>query len=117
MHVHATTMSQNLYRYETLSPGKVFRYIILQPGLTGEPLRCSLQVGNIAETSFEAISYVWGQHTTELKTIECNGHALSITSSLFAVLQRVRLPKQPLVLWADSISINQSDLAEKGHQV
>jgi hypothetical protein len=110
-------MSQDSYLYEALPPGKVFRYITLEPGVETEALRCRLQTGTICDTQFEAISYVWGPVSTKDQQILCNGHTMAITSSLFNVLQRIRSPTQPLVLWADSISINQNNLKEKGHQV
>jgi len=110
-------MSQNVYPYEPLTSGDVFRYVVLQPGSGHEPLKCSLQTANIADTSFEAISYVWGTNPIKDKTITCDTHLMTITSSLSNVLRRVRHPFEPRSLWADGISINQANLQEKGHQV
>ncbi|KAF2833859.1 hypothetical protein CC86DRAFT_389961 [Ophiobolus disseminans] len=110
-------MPREVYPYKALPLGKVFRYIILQPGANNEPLRCNLEIARIAETQLEAISYVWGQGSTHDRQIECDGYTLAITPSLFTVLQRVRLSDRPRAVWADSICIDQGNLVEKGHQV
>jgi hypothetical protein len=110
-------MTQDAYPYEPLTSGDVFRYILLQPASGDELLRCSLRTANIADTDFEAISYVWGNKPIKDQTIVCDDHILTITSSLSNVLRRVRRADQPRALWADGISINQSNLLEKGHQV
>ncbi|KAI0101857.1 heterokaryon incompatibility protein-domain-containing protein [Nemania sp. FL0031] len=105
------------YQYTGLSPGPVFRFLILQPGQGKETLKCSIYTSLLNEApDYEAVSYVWGLRTRD-QTIMCNGKALMITQSLTKVLHRLRLPNDPRVLWADSICINQEDNAEKGHQV
>lgn len=104
------------YPYEKLPSGDTFRYLSLQPGAGDEPLVSSLHTANIFDTAYDAVSYVWG---TSIKdhTILCDGYTMMITPNLSKVLHRVRLPDRPLVLWADSICINQEDVFEKGHQV
>jgi hypothetical protein len=70
----------------------------------------------MSETQFEAISYVWGSSDRD-QDILCDGNVMKITPNLSRVLRRIRLPKTPRRLWADSICINQDDWEEKGHQV
>jgi hypothetical protein len=109
--------SQVAYRYDNLPPGEVFRYLVLQPGVGQESLKCSLHTTTTANnTQFAAISYVWGSSTKD-ESIICEGHIMMITSNLAKVLRSVRSPDKPLKLWADSICINQEDMQEKEHQV
>ena len=49
--------------------------------------------------------------------IICNGETIYITSNLRTALRRFRLLQEPRTLCADSICINQEDLAEKGLQI
>jgi hypothetical protein len=105
------------YQYEPLPPGDYFRYLILQPGVGQEPLKCSLHDALLPQAPyFEAISYVWGTPEKD-RDIICDNRVLKITENLEAVLRRVRLPNSHRTLWADSICIDQDVLKEKGHQV
>lgn len=104
------------YPYMPLPVGDVFRYLILQPGAVDHPLDVSLHTAAITDVEYNAVSYVWGASTKD-QTVVCDGHTMLITPNLARVLRCVRSPKEPLVLWADSICINQEDKIEKGHQV
>jgi hypothetical protein len=108
-------LSMVAYRYDELPPD-AFRYLVLQPGLSDEPLSCSLHVSRIDEVKYESVSYAWGTGQRD-QDIVCDDKILKITPNLYSVLQRVRLPDAPRNLWADSICINQEDLEEKGRQV
>lgn len=108
--------SQEAYQYDELPRGDVFRYLLLQPGINNEPLRCSLYTATLSETRFEALSYVWGSNIKN-QEIACDGLDMNITTNLSKALRRLRLSDAPRRLWADSICINQEDLEEKGHQV
>ncbi|KAG9202648.1 hypothetical protein G6514_004140 [Epicoccum nigrum] len=103
------------YQYDELPPD-AFRYLVLQPGLSGDPLCCSLHISRIDEIKYESVSYAWGTGQRD-QDIVCDDKILKITPNLYSVLQRVRLPDAPRNLWADSICINQEDLEEKGRQV
>ena len=105
------------------------RLLNLFPGKDFEKLECSLQIEkpfegfNIskaspqpANSSYEAISYVWGDAKMREEII-CDGKTLSITLSLANALRKVRLPEKKRILWADGICINQEDKEERGHQV
>jgi hypothetical protein len=110
------SISHEMYPYEELPKGDVFRYLVLQPGAGDEPLVCNLSTAPIADTQFEAVSYVWGTSIKD-QPIVCENHVMNITHSLAKVLRRIRLVDKPLKVWADSICINQEDLKEKGNQV
>jgi hypothetical protein len=70
----------------------------------------------MAETDYEAVSYVWGSDVRD-QEIECDGRSLALTTNLFHVLNRIRQPHASRSIWADLICINQEDLDEKSHQV
>jgi hypothetical protein len=108
--------SQEMYRYDQLPQGEVFRYLDLEPGVGNDPLKCHLHTAKIADTQFEAVSYTWGKGIRN-QTIICKGHVMMITENLDMVLRRVRLPDRSLALWADSICIDQENREEKEHQV
>lgn len=104
-----------VYEYDELPPD-AFRYLVLLPGVDGDPLKCSLHTARIDEIEYESVSYVWGADERDHDII-CDGRILKITPNLHRVLRRVRLQGSPRTLWADSICINQEDLFEKGRQV
>jgi hypothetical protein len=111
-----STSQQGYYVYESLPYDDVFRFLVLEPGTESDPLLCRLQIGWIADTTYEAISYVWGTPIRD-QPIFCDGCRMMITPNLDRALRSVRLPDKPRTLWADSICINQENNDEKGHQV
>ncbi|KUL81565.1 hypothetical protein ZTR_09192 [Talaromyces verruculosus] len=77
---------------------------------------------------FTAISYAWGvdkaqdfplfivnDNTCQEKA--ANSEAIQITPQLYAALRRIRDPREPILVWADQICINQMDKDEKSQQV
>lgn len=121
------------YTYSQLPASKPgsFRILKLQPGEKEAPIVCNLMHARLdirpprwwrrwrwwkRQPEYEAISYVWGSSDRPV-SIECDGKRLCITENLRDALVRVRLPKHPRSIWADSICIDQNNLDEKGHQV
>lgn len=106
----------DVYSYETLPKGCI-RYLLLQPGESGDPIVCSIHVTKLEDsTPFEAISYVWGT-SERTEPIECDGKTLYITVNLRNSLLAVRRLDEARALWSDSICINQADNEEKALQV
>lgn len=68
------------------------------------------------ETSFAALSYVWGDPSKTCPII-LNDCVFWVTESLASALERFHEPDRILLLWADAVCINQNDLVEKGAQV
>ncbi|KAJ0287876.1 hypothetical protein CBS470a_005141 [Colletotrichum nupharicola] len=68
------------------------------------------------ETSYSALSYVWGS-PIETQQIEINGRLFYITENLNDALWQLHRNGVDPWLWIDAICIQQSDLAEKTHQV
>lgn len=110
-------------------------------------LRCTLQEAPLTEDlRFHALSYVWGD-SKDTQTILVNGQRLEVTQNLFDFLDTARQHEfkflkchsdpgaplswysmkdsygpagpaaTPMLWWADAISINQTDTAEKNEQV
>ena len=110
-HIH-----QSGYQYKKLPRGDYFRYLVLHPGTGNEPLECTLRKAKITNTTFEAISYVWGSNSRDQEVI-CKDATIRVTRNLANVLRRLRSPHKPRNLWADGICIDQDNTEERGHQV
>lgn len=105
------------YSYGALPSDSHIRYLLLEPGQSGDPLVCSLHVTELEDqTPFEAISYVWGT-SERTEPIQCDGKTLYVTPNLRDSLVAVRRPDEARALWSDSICINQGNSEEKAQQV
>lgn len=117
--VRASTRHQ--VRYTPLRHGFI-RILELYPGQEHDPLRCILRQVSLhprsanSTSSYEAISYVWGDPTRTSPLI-CNHRETRITTNLSDALRRLRDPHQTRRLWADAICIDQSNLKERAQQV
>jgi len=100
--------------YGPLEPGctRIFRILHINPHVALEVLAVSLD----SCPDFEAISYAWeGQEPSE--TITCNGQPYLITNTLLNAFRNINGAMDLTWLWCDAISIDQSNLDEKGEQV
>ena len=109
-----------VFKYEALPSEDHIRIIELFPGSTDDVIRCNLTVELRHQTqkTYDAISYVWGDEKIVEEIICCERSKL-ITVNLAGALRKIREknPGRSTRLWADAISINQDDTAEKNHQV
>ncbi|KAE9365013.1 HET-domain-containing protein [Stipitochalara longipes BDJ] len=106
------------YQYNTL-PGKDYiRTLTLFPGDKDTVPRCHISAVpfNQVEDNYEALSYCWGDSNNKVDII-CNERRLAVTANLYDALQALRDAQKPRVLWVDAMCINQTDNAEKSHQV
>ncbi|KAJ5919228.1 hypothetical protein N7466_010171 [Penicillium verhagenii] len=102
---------------EALPGGNFIRLMILEPGEHEDELSCVIQLMNLDNpVSYEAISYVW-ESTHRDHPIQISGQTFQITANLDRTLRRMRSRVTPRTLWADSVCINQDDLAERASQV
>lgn len=106
----------NAFSYFRALQGRNIRLLKVIPGPQLSTLAIQLVEKSLDEAEFEALSYVWGDRV-EKKSIECNGKWLNIGANLHAALNERRRRRSTALLWADQISINQSDTQEKTHQV
>lgn len=115
-------MSQDIPRFQYTSltdPGGEVRLL----RLLDNPTEYDLDIFSLDESCppFAAISYTWGDSSTS-ETIEVNGHSYLVRKAAWDVLKE--LPSldmdcdpRPEFVWIDSICIDQSNIAERNHQV
>ncbi|KAF4959518.1 hypothetical protein FGADI_1585 [Fusarium gaditjirri] len=98
------------------------RLVHLQPGTDGS-VYCELMSVSIdSAPGYEALSYTWGDpSSTETITMATQGsetaQQFSVTSNCFSALKRLRYNDRPRVLWIDALTIDQSSVDERNHQV
>ena len=111
------------FQYVPLTRGQI-RLLDLLPGAGAAPLAAELVVVRLddcgpnpdAGTSFEALSYVWGDSKKSCRLTTSEGY-LDLTESLHRFLLQLRLNDNRRLLWADALCINQNDTREKESQV
>jgi hypothetical protein len=115
------TMASSTAPYSTwpIDPKLEIRILELLPPASTDPTKilCNLTTAKLSDKpSYEALSYAWGDSVFSEKIYLPSGY-LAITSNLAAALRQLRPENGLRRLWVDAICINQSDDAEKGHQV
>ncbi|ERF72755.1 hypothetical protein EPUS_04808 [Endocarpon pusillum Z07020] len=101
----------------TTSDGPIIRLLKLLPGPSDQKVACKMVPTCLRNPpSYEALSYTWG-HQGKTTAIVCNDAHLDISQSLETALRHLRDPREPRVIWADAICIDQSNEVEKTHQV
>jgi hypothetical protein len=105
------------YVYQPLLHEDSLRLLILEPAAIGERIRCRLEHSRLSlNPQYNAISYAWGESLNE-HTISLDDSTFEIRRNLYNALQHFRNGKRPRTLWADAICLNQTDIAERNHQV
>lgn len=93
------------------------RLLILPPGNASGDIQCSIFHCPVSSApDYKAVSYCWGD-PGDRTTIICDGRSLSVPSTLRPFLLQIRAKGRGMVLWIDSICINQTDDDEKASQV
>jgi hypothetical protein len=93
------------------------RLLILHPGLTASPVKCTLIHAYLnSNPAYDALSYVWGS-MTDTNTISINESPHLIGKNLFLALKHLRFKNKDRILWVDALCINQANDGERGHQV
>ena len=94
------------------------RLLILQPAPNpDDPIIIDSNVVSLLDKPvYDALSYCWGD-PTNTQDITYGDQQIAVTVSLFGALRRLRYSDKPRTLWADAISINQSDTSERNAQV
>jgi hypothetical protein len=107
-----------LLQYIPLSSASFIRVVQLLPAKNSQaPLECRLLETSLDSPSeYKALSYVWGDEK-DPSTITCDGAQLSITCNLDSALRNFRHETNEVILWVDSICINQKDIPERNSQV
>ena len=100
------------------STNRQTRLLIIDAGQAPDEIRCSLLPVSLRNDCprYEALSYTWGPSHSP-RHIVLNGSPFAITLSLYGALKRLRRNDVSRVLWVDALSIDQSNVAERGEQV
>lgn len=108
------------YRYSRLLPGQ-FRLIMLHPPANKDPdavlqcqlVNCSLRAPDYPYT---AVSYTWDDVGDSMEVL-IGDVKMRILSSLHGALRALRHHSEAVFVWADAISIDQANFAERSEQV
>ncbi|KAK1761582.1 heterokaryon incompatibility protein-domain-containing protein, partial [Echria macrotheca] len=111
--------SDNPYVYEKLGQSSI-RLLHIRAGDFSDELVCELVQEDINQFPvYDAISYTWADDSGDrscTKSILLSGQIFKVTTSCHLALQRARL-HDTLTVWIDAVCINQTDNAERSHQV
>jgi Heterokaryon incompatibility protein (HET) len=111
--------SQQATAYAPLDPTKKqIRLLHLAPAFNDQDvIKCNFSLASFDQkVNYEALSYAWGDVTPVIPTL-LKGQSVLITKNLHSALSDLRYKDQERILLADALCINQSDLAERTHQV
>jgi hypothetical protein len=99
--------------------GSEIRLLLLHAGPFESQITIELVKRRLDESpEFDALSYVWGDFDSHRPhSIRCNGKEFTVTPNLEIALRHMRLENGIRTIWADAISINQANLAERSQQV
>lgn len=110
------------FRYKPLAKGE-FRVLVLSPSRSAD-VRCMIMHCTLRDPEFPyiAISYAWGD-VGEKRRIRIRDAdreddvEISVTASLESALRALRKRHDRVYVWADALSIDQQNWAEKKDQV
>lgn len=129
-----------LYEYTALiyPPGKPIRILILEPGSFSDPVVGSISHVDLQTTTFEALSYTWGDVPQEHEKIHIRRysrepgadlvdtddmrqpqdfHHFLVRPNLHEALRHLRLVDVPRILWVDALCVSQSSIEERNREV
>ena len=110
------------YVFEPLSTDEhVIRLVEVLSGYSTDPVSVSIRHVPLAkaECSYDAISYMWGPADKTYR-VWVDGHYIVVRENIYRFLKHYRnncIEGTALLLWIDTLCINQQDLIEKGRQV
>jgi hypothetical protein len=109
--------------YRKLETANNIRLLYLYPGSREDELKGELVHANLDNAAlYVALSYVWGKPVFNHKLFNLDDEYYLITESLWNALRDIRSAfgdedDEAVVIWADALCINQSDITERGQQV
>jgi Heterokaryon incompatibility protein (HET) len=116
------------YSYEPLPDSTSIRLVHIHPG--DGPIVCSAASTHLSGTSYNALSYTWGDpnprlaaetgdpwETSSAYFILCDARRLDVTRNLHDALCQLRILGIFEPLWVDAICIDQQNLDERRDQV
>ncbi|KAF2243864.1 HET-domain-containing protein, partial [Trematosphaeria pertusa] len=105
------------FQHNPLDHGKdSIRLIEILPDLSASGgIQCSLKHADVS-SEYTCLSYVWGS-SSQTRSITVNGRDFQVHLNLWDFLGVARTKYHSKPLWIDAISIDQSNTAERNHQV
>ncbi|KAF1940132.1 HET-domain-containing protein [Clathrospora elynae] len=105
-------------KYNPLRKPSAFRIVVLNRAKSrNDPIECQLSHHIRGDHPYEALSYEWCIPSDSDPLISLNGHQIQIRANLFTALVEIRLQDRERHIWIDALSINQSHIPERNHQV
>lgn len=107
------------YTHQPLQEAKEqIRLVMIQRARFNEPVAVDVQLFDLENAPrYSALSYTWGPAKPTYR-ITIDGKWLDIRENLFRFLKEFRQePGRPEWLWIDQISIDQTNMKERNHQV
>jgi hypothetical protein len=111
------------YEYAPLNYalGQEIRLVIIFPGTPSDDVHLDIVHINLRDDpAYEAVSYAWATQKGDAslsQTVYCRGRIIAITKSCEAALKCFRRQGRNRTLWIDAISIDQTNIPERSHQV
>lgn len=97
--------------------GSEIRLVQIQPAPQDAIVECKLVSTSLDRSMpYQALSYVWEQHAGT-SSICLDGQSFEVTKNLDAAMRHIRDNFEVQTFWIDALSINQSDILERGVQV
>ena len=115
--IDGTLATQTIYR--PLQTDNMIRLVVLEPASDFDAtIHCSLMAVSLDdELLYEAMSYVWGDPSCTCPIL-LDGNIFQVTLNLERALRHLRYSRrEALVLWIDSICIDQRNIEERNSQV
>jgi hypothetical protein len=108
---------QNAVIYKPVRPQREIRLIHLLPSQSQtSEIECTSFHGEWGKSSYEALSYVWGNANSR-RAIKVDGRKFLVTKNLYAALKALRNTSTPRTFWIDGICIDQGKFEERSKQV
>ncbi|TVY82063.1 Heterokaryon incompatibility protein 6 OR allele [Lachnellula suecica] len=97
---------------------RMIRLLLIQPGEFFDPIQCKVRNANLDEEDlkYDTLSYPWGERGSQT-TISVDDFTVDVTTNLRDALKYTRHKTEVITIWVDAICIDQSNNAEKTHQV
>jgi hypothetical protein len=103
--------------YKPLDRPQMTRVLDIMPGTGSHQIACSIRTINLSHCpNYEALSYCWGDPEPS-SAVLIEGQPVYIPKNLHNALRNLRLHTRIRVIWADGLSIDQSNNIEKAQQI
>lgn len=112
--------SDQIYNQTRLNAGNSanIRLLRLRHDSTPDSIECELTSSSLdCGTDYTAVSYVWGDASAGVRSVLLNGRPIPVGHNLWTLLLHLTKEQHKGYLWIDALCIQQTNVAEKNHQV